>query len=92
MPRPALPPGFVLGASTAAYPVEGAAAEDGRGQSIWDTFAAALGAIADGSNGDVAADAYHRVEEDLDLLQRLGVGGYRFSVSWSRVQPFGPAR
>ncbi len=85
----ALPPGFVLGACTAAYPVEGAVAEDGRGQSVWDTFARRFGAIADGSNGDVAADAYHRVEEDLDLLSGLGVGGYRFSVSWSRVQPFG---
>ncbi len=85
----ALPPGFVLGTATAAYAVEGATAEDGRGQSVWDTFVRQFAAVADGSNGDVAADAYHRVDEDLDLLTGLGVRGHRFSVSWSRVLPFG---
>jgi beta-glucosidase len=85
----ALPPGFVLGTCTAATVVEGAVAAEGRGQSVWDTFARRFGAIADGSNGDVAADAYHRTEEDLDLLARLGARGHRFSISWSRVLPFG---
>ncbi|MEO9322585.1 GH1 family beta-glucosidase [Nocardioides sp. C4-1] len=86
---PVLPPGFVLGTATAAYQVEGAVADDGRGPSIWDTFTRRPGAIADGSDGAVAADHYHRLEEDLDLLARLGVRGYRFSVSWSRVLPSG---
>lgn len=86
---PPLPPGFVLGTSTGAYQVEGAVAEDGRGPSIWDTWSHRPGTIGDGTTGDVAADHYHRVEEDLDLLQRLGASGYRFSVSWSRVQPTG---
>ncbi|MDO9457934.1 GH1 family beta-glucosidase [Nocardioides sp.] len=86
---PQLPPGFVLGAATAAYQVEGAVAEDGRGPSIWDTFSHQAGRITDGSTGDVAADHYHRSEEDVALLGRLGVGSYRFSVSWSRVVPSG---
>lgn len=64
-------------------------AEDGRGPSICDTFGRQEGAIADGTTGDVAADHYHRVEEDLDLLKRLGAGSYRFSVAWPRVQPTG---
>ncbi len=59
-PYPQLPPGFVLGTGTAAYPSEGAVAEDGRGPSIWDTFSHRAGTIADGSTGDVAADHYHR--------------------------------
>jgi beta-glucosidase len=74
---------------TSAYQVEGAVAEDGRGPSIWDTFSHQPGRIADGSNGDVAADHYHRTGEDVALLQRLGVSSYRFSVSWSRVLPTG---
>ncbi len=86
---PQLPPGFVLGATTAAYQVEGAVTADGRGPSIWDTFTQREGAVDDGSSGQVAADHYHRVEEDLDLLKRLGVDGYRFSISWSRIQPTG---
>jgi beta-glucosidase len=86
---PELPPGFVLGAATAAYQVEGALAEDGRGPSIWDTYCDVPGNIADGSSGIVAADHYHRVEEDVALIKRLGVPSYRFSVSWSRVLPSG---
>lgn len=85
---PQLPPGFVLGTATAAYAIEGAVAEDGRGPNIWDTFSHA-GRTTDGSTGDVAADHYHRVDEDVALLQRLGVASYRFSVSWSRVLPSG---
>lgn len=86
---PVLPPGFRLGAGTAAYQVEGAVAEDGRGPSIWDTFCRIPGAIADGSTGDVATDHYHRHAEDVALLKRLGVGGYRFSIAWPRIQPTG---
>ena len=67
---PMLPPGFRFGTSTAAYQIEGAATEDGKGPSIWDTFAAEPGRIVDGSNGDVACDHYHRFEEDVELMQR----------------------
>ena len=84
-----LPVGFVLGTATAAYQVEGAAAEDGRGPTIWDTFSRTPGRVLHGDTGDVAADHYHRLEEDLDLLAHLGVDAYRFSVAWSRVLPTG---
>ena len=89
---PQLPAGFLFGTSTASYQVEGAAAEDGRGPSIWDTFARQAGGTADGSNGTVASDHYHRYAEDMDLVRRLGAGGYRFSLSWSRIQPYGAGR
>jgi beta-glucosidase len=81
------PPGFVWGTGTAAYQIEGAAADDGRGASIWDTFCEVPGAIADGDTGDIACDHYHRLEEDLDLMSRLELPAYRFSVSWPRVLP-----
>ena len=68
---------------------EGAAREDGKGESIWDRFCRLPGAIADGSNGDVACDHVHRFREDLDLIAELGVDAYRFSVSWPRVRPTG---
>ena len=80
---------FWWGAATAAYQVEGAVDEDGRGTSIWDTFCAEPGRIADGSSGAVACDSYHRWREDLDLLQGLGATAYRFSVAWPRIQPSG---
>ncbi len=83
------PPGFVWGFAASAYQIEGAADEDGRGRSIWDTFARAPGAIADGQNGDVACDHYHRYAEDAALMAAIGAKAYRFSVSWSRVQPEG---
>jgi beta-glucosidase len=87
-PRP-FPAGFVWGAATSAFQVEGAAAQDGKGPSIWDAFCREAGRIADGSSGEVACDHYHRLEEDLDLLAWLGVGAYRFSIAWPRVQPAG---
>ena len=85
---PQLPPGFVLGAATAAAQIEGATSTDGRGPSIWETYARQH-PPADGSDGSVAADHYHRVDEDVALLERLGVSSYRFSISWSRVLPTG---
>ena len=85
----ALPGGFRFGTSTAAYQIEGAAAEDGRGPSIWDTFTAEPGRVVDGATGAVACDHYHRVEEDVELMRRLGVEGYRFSIAWPRIQPTG---
>ncbi|MGO8955992.1 MAG: GH1 family beta-glucosidase [Streptosporangiaceae bacterium] len=86
---PRFPPGFVWGVATAAYQIEGAVAEDGRGVSIWDTFCRQPGAIKDGQTGDVAADHYHRWPEDVALMAELGVGAYRFSVAWPRLQPDG---
>jgi beta-glucosidase len=83
------PPGFLWGASTSAYQIEGAVDEDGRGQSIWDTFSHTPGKVHGGDTGDIACDSYHRYEEDLGLLGALGVGGYRFSIAWPRVQPSG---
>jgi beta-glucosidase len=84
-----LGPDFVWGASTAAYQIEGGAAEDGRTPSIWDTFCRVPGAIDNGDTGDVACDHYHRWREDVALLGELGVDAYRFSISWSRVLPEG---
>ncbi|GAB2728739.1 GH1 family beta-glucosidase [Nocardioides pakistanensis] len=86
---PHLPDGFVFGTSTAAYQIEGAVDEGGRGRSIWDTFCAEPGRIIDGSSGAVACDHYHRYAEDVALMKELGVDGYRFSISWPRVQPDG---
>ncbi|CAN5487607.1 GH1 family beta-glucosidase [soil metagenome] len=83
------PEGFLWGAATAAYQIEGAVAEDGRGPSIWDTFSHQPGAVLRGDTGDIACDHYHRWESDLDLLVDLGVGSYRFSISWSRIFPTG---
>jgi len=80
---------FVWGVATAAFQIEGAASTDGRAPSIWDTFCEKEGAIADGSDGLIACDHYNRLEEDLDHIASLGVNAYRFSVSWSRVQPRG---
>lgn len=83
------PAGFVWGAATAAYQIEGAADADGRGPSIWDTFSHRPGAIRNGDTGDVAADHYHRYAEDVALMVEIGLQAYRFSVSWPRIQPDG---
>lgn len=85
----ALPAGFVLGAATAAYQIEGAAFEDGRTASIWDTFSRVPGAVLGADNGDVACDHYHRYRDDVVLMARLGLDTYRFSTSWARVCPDG---
>ena len=83
------PDGFLWGAATAAYQIEGAAAEDGKGPSIWDTFSHAPGKVYHGDTGDVACDSYHRYHEDIALLRQLGVEAYRFSLSWPRIVPKG---
>ncbi|WP_431782324.1 GH1 family beta-glucosidase [Streptomyces chumphonensis] len=83
------PGGFLFGSATSAYQIEGAAATDGRTPSIWDTFAHTPGRVLGGDTGDVAVDHYHRWRDDLDLMAGLGLRAYRFSVSWSRVQPHG---
>jgi beta-glucosidase len=83
------PPGFVWGAATSAYQIEGAADADGRGPSIWDTFARVPGRVLDGDTGAVAADHYHRWREDVALMARLGLSAYRFSIAWPRIQPGG---
>ncbi|WP_037606333.1 glycoside hydrolase family 1 protein [Streptacidiphilus rugosus] len=83
------PTGFLWGAATAAYQIEGSAAEDGRTPSIWDTFSHTPGKVVGGDTGDVAVDHYRRYREDIALMRELGLKAYRFSVSWSRVQPTG---
>jgi beta-glucosidase len=83
------PKSFTWGVATSAFQIEGAAAEGGRGPSIWDTFSHTQGKTIDGSNGDVACDHYHRFEEDIAHIASLGLDAYRFSISWSRVQALG---
>ena len=86
---PQLPASFTWGASTAAYQIEGAAHEDGKGDSIWDAFSRRPDAIRDGHTGDTACDHYHRFPEDVALMKGLGLDAYRFSVSWPRILPTG---
>ncbi|MFI6962581.1 GH1 family beta-glucosidase [Streptomyces sp. NPDC050255] len=89
---PRFPADFVWGASTAAYQIEGAADEDGKGASIWDTFVQRPGAVRDGHTGDIACDHHHRFDEDVTLMRRLGLDAYRFSVSWPRILPTGAGK
>ncbi|RVU24362.1 beta-glucosidase [Streptomyces antnestii] len=90
MPGPTtFPHGFLWGAATSAYQIEGAVREDGRTPSVWDTFSHTPGRTAGGDTGDIAVDHYHRYREDVALMRDLGLGSYRFSVSWPRVQPTG---
>ena len=83
------PTGFLWGTATASYQIEGAVAEGGRTPSIWDTFAHTPGKVLGDDTGDVATDHYHRYADDVALMADIGVGGYRFSLSWSRVLPRG---
>ena len=83
----AFPPGFVWGTATASYQIEGAATEDGRTPSIWDTYSHTPGRVSGGDTGDVADDHYHRYREDVAIMRELGVGSYRFSVAWPRITP-----
>lgn len=83
------PADFLWGAATASYQIEGAVHEGGRGPSIWDTFSHTPGAVLHGDTGDVAADHYHRVPEDVALMKQLGLQAYRFSIAWPRIQPTG---
>lgn len=83
------PKDFIWGAATAAYQVEGAVHEDGRGESIWDRFSHTPGKTHDGETGDIACDHYHRFREDVALMKRMGLKGYRFSIAWPRIFPEG---
>ncbi len=83
------PKNFIWGAATSAYQIEGAAAEDGKGPSIWDAFCQIPGKVAKNEHGNIACDHYHRIEEDVALLKNLGVKAYRFSIAWSRILPNG---
>ena len=89
MAKKPLPKDFLIGSATAAYQVEGAAGEDGRTECIWDEFSRIPGKVWCGENGNVAADQYHRMKEDVALMAKLGLKAYRFSVSWTRVLPNG---
>ena len=87
----AFPEGFHWGAATAAYQIEGAALEDGKGLSIWDVFCRQPGRVMNGDTGEVACDHYHRWRDDVALMRSLGLQAYRFSIAWPRVMPFGTA-
>lgn len=90
MPTPrTFPDGFIWGVATASYQIEGAVNEDGRGASIWDTFAHTPGRIRHGHTGDIAADHYHRYPQDVQLIRALGAKAYRFSIAWPRIFPEG---
>jgi beta-glucosidase len=86
------PADFAWGAATAAYQIEGAVREDGRGESIWDRFSAVPGKVFEGDSGAVACDSYHRYREDVRLMRDLGLNAYRFSIAWPRIIPEGRGR
>ncbi len=86
------PPEFIFGATTAAYQIEGAWNEDGKGESIWDRFSHTVGNVKGGATGDVACDSYHRYKEDVELLKKLNLKSYRFSISWPRIQADGTGK
>ena len=81
------PSDFVWGCATAAYQIEGGAFEDGKGLSVWDVFSHTPDKVNRGDTGDVACDHYHRWREDVGLMKEIGLKGYRFSLSWSRILP-----
>jgi beta-glucosidase len=88
----AFPAGFLWGAATASYQIEGAAQEDGRGESVWDRFSATPGKVRNGDTGATACDFYHRYPDDVALMTDLGLDAFRFSVAWPRVLPEGRGR
>jgi beta-glucosidase len=88
----AFPKGFLWGAATASYQIEGAPREDGKGESIWDRFCTVPGAILDGTTGDIACDHYHQWREDVENMRDLGLSSYRFSIAWARIFPAGRGR
>ncbi len=90
--RRRFPEDFLWGTATASYQIEGAWREDGKGVSIWDTFTHTPGKIKDGSTGDISCDHYHLFEQDVELMKRLGLKAYRFSLSWTRIIPEGKGR
>lgn len=92
MPSTSFPRNFVWGAATAAYQIEGAAAEDGKGESIWDRFCRIPGTVRGGETGETACDHYRRYREDVELMRQVGLTGYRFSIAWSRVLPSGKGK
>ncbi len=92
MGKKTFPRDFIWGVATAAYQIEGAWNEDGKGESIWDRFSHIPGKISDGSTGDVACDHYHLYKEDIKIIKELGVKSYRFSIAWSRVFPDGKGK
>eukprot|EP00897_Mesotaenium_endlicherianum_P003145 jgi/Mesen1/2859/ME000174S02110 len=87
--RDMFPENFTFGVATSAFQVEGATTTDGRGPSIWDTYVATPGKVADGSNADIADASYYNYKDDIRLMQAMGVQYYRFSISWTRILPFG---
>jgi beta-glucosidase len=91
-PEPAFPAEFVWGVATAAYQIEGAASEDGRGESVWDRFCATPGKVRSGDSGAVACDFYHRYPADIELMSELGLDAFRFSIAWPRIVPDGRGR
>ncbi|XP_010258106.1 PREDICTED: beta-glucosidase 6 [Nelumbo nucifera] len=87
--RGSFPKGFVFGTASSSYQFEGAVKEDGRGKTVWDTYAHKFGKVVDFSNADVAVDQYHRYNEDIVLMKDMGTDAYRFSIAWSRIFPDG---
>src|SRR6478752_3990410 len=86
------PHDFIWGAATASYQIEGAAHEDGRGESVWDRFSATPGKVRNGDTGEVACDFYHRYRDDVALMTELGLDAFRFSIAWPRILPDGRGR
>ena len=89
MSRDTFPSDFIWGAATASYQIEGAAFEDGRGESVWDRFSATPGKVRGGDSGAVACDFYHRYRDDIRLMRERGLDAFRFSIAWPRIIPDG---
>lgn len=89
MKKVSFPQGFVWGAATSAYQIEGAWREDGKGESVWDVYSHSPGFVLNEDTGDVVIDHYHRYKQDVAIMKKMGLKSYRFSISWSRVLPKG---